>query len=485
MAAITSGGSVLDITSIVSQLITAERRTTQQPLVNKEAAQTAKLSAFGQIKGALSSLQTAAEALGKNDVFGGVKATVSGKGFTATAKAGAATGNHSIEVFQLAKEQRVSTDAATSFVPAAGRLSIQFGTVNESGSFEADAERMASFEFEGGTLAELRDAINNDASLGIKATIVNNGRADQLVLTGAAVNGPATGANMAFKLTGAGGLEGLSYDPGTGAGGNGMYSVQAAQDARLKVDGIEISRGKNTIDDVLESVTLTLNDEPETDVTSLKGTLAVATDNEQARKAVDAFVKAYNEVTDILKSVTAYDTTTRQGSTLTGDSTVRNIQSTLRNALNDALGGLGGVQSLAELGIGSGTKLDKESGQVTVDGKLSLDSAKLDAALSDPNKDLVAFFNGKDGAKGFAATFSERLGGLLDDRTGLIATRTKGIDDSIKSLQEQFNRIDERIVGMEERYRIEFSRLDSLLAGMSQTSSYLAQQLANLPKIGG
>jgi len=37
---------------------------------------------------------------------------------------------------------------------------------------------------------------------------------------------------------------------------------------------------------------------------------------------------------------------------------------------------------------------------------------------------------------------------------------------------------------MEERYRLEFSRLDTLLAGMSQTSSYLAQQLANLPKIG-
>ncbi|WP_068634875.1 flagellar filament capping protein FliD [Thauera butanivorans] len=484
MAAITSGGSVLDITSIVSQLITAERTTTQQPLVTKQAAQTAKLSAFGQIKGALSSLQTAVDALGKNDVFGGVKATVSGKGFTATAKAGTSTGNHSIEVFQLAKEQRVSTDAATSFVPAAGRLSVQFGTVNESGNFEADAERMAAFEFEGGTLAELRDAINQNASLGIKATIVNNGKADQLVLTGAAINGPATGANMAFKLTGTDGLEGLSYDPGTGSTGNGMHSVQAAQDARLKVDGIEISRGKNTIDDVLEGVTLTLNDEPEADVASLKGTLALATDNEAARNAIDAFIKAYNEVTDTLKSLTTYDATTRQGSTLTGDSTVRNIQSTLRNALNDALGGLGGVHSLAELGISSGATTNKETGQVTVDGKLSLDSSKFEAALSNPDKDMTAFFAGKDGAKGFAATFSERLTGLLDSNNGLIATRTKGIDDNIKALEEQYNRIDERIVSMEERYRLEFSRLDTLLAGMSQTSSYLAQQLANLPKIG-
>ena len=483
MAAITSGGSVLDITSIVSQLITAERRTTQQPLVTKEAAQTAKLSAFGQIKGALSGLQTAAEALGKNDVFGGVKATVSGKGFGASAAAGSATGSHSIEVFQLAKEQRISTDATTSFVPGAGRLSIQFGTVNESGSFEADAERMSTFEFEGGTLAELRDAINKDASLGLKASIVNNGRVDQLVLTGAAPNGPATGANMAFKLTGTDGLEGLSYDPSTGASGSAMHSAQAAQDARLKVDGIEISRGRNTIEGVLEGVTLTLNDEPEEGVASLKGTLTVATDNEPARKAVDGFIKAYNEVVDILKSVTAYDSATRQGSTLTGDSTVRNIQSTLRNALNEALGGLGGVHSLAELGIAGGAKMDKESGLVKADGKLELDSAKFTAALENADKDLLAFFSGSGTTKGFAATFSERLGGLLDDN-GLIANRTKGIDDNIKSLKDQFDRIDQRITSMEERYRIEFSRLDTLLAGMSQTSSYLSQQLANLPKIG-
>lgn len=479
MAAITSGGSILDITSIVSQLVAAERQQAQQPLVTKEAAQTAKLSAFGQIKGVLSSLQTSMEALGKDGLFGGVKTTVNGKGFTATAKAGAAVGNHAIEVFQIAKEQRIATDPATSFVPGgAGTLSIQFGTVNEGGTFEGDPERMASFEFAGGTLAELRDAINGDSTLGIRATIVNNGRADQLVLTGS-----ATGENMAFKLSGADGLANLSYDPGMAAPASQLHSVQAAQSARLKVDGIEITRGKNSIDDVIDGITLTLNDEPEGDATSLKGTLAITTDNEQARKAVDAFIKAYNDVNDTLKSLTAYDVKTKTGSTLTGDATVRNIQTTLRNALNDALGGLGDIRSLAEIGIGTGATTDKETGQVTVDGKLSLDSAKFEAALSNPDKDVAAFFAGKDGVQGLAATFSERLTGLLDDKRGVIANRTSSIDDTIQSLQEKYERTEERIQLLETRYRLEFSRLDTLLAGMSQTSTYLSQQLANLPKI--
>lgn len=480
MAAITSGGSILDITSIVNQLITAERRTTQQPLVTKQAAETAKLSAFGQIKGALGSLQTAVDALGKDGLFGGTKATVNGKGFTATTKAGAAVGNHTVEVFQLAKEQRITTDPAASFVPGgAGTLSIQFGTVDESGAFAGDPERMALLDFAGGTLAELRDAINGDPTLGVKASVVNNGKTEQLVLTGT-----ATGENMAFKLTGTDGLADLSYDPGTTAPAGQMQSVQAAQSAKLKVDGIEVSRGKNSIDDLIDGVTLTLNEEPESDVASLKGTLTVATDNEQARKAVDAFIKAYNEVNDTLKSLTAYDASTKTSSTLTGDATARSIQSTLRNALNDALGGLGGIRSLAEIGIGNGATTDKETGKVSVDGKLSLDSAKFEAALSNPNMDVGAFFAGKDGVKGLAATFSERLSGLLDSNGGVIANRTNSIDSNIQSLEEKYDRVEERIQMLETRYRMEFSRLDTLLAGMSQTSSYLAQQLANLPQIG-
>jgi flagellar hook-associated protein 2 len=38
-------------------------------------------------------------------------------------------------------------------------------------------------------------------------------------------------------------------------------------------------------------------------------------------------------------------------------------------------------------------------------------------------------------------------------------------------------------VGIEARYRAQFTALDSLIGSMSSTSSFLNQQLANLPKI--
>ncbi|MCA9233348.1 MAG: hypothetical protein KDA57_22075, partial [Planctomycetales bacterium] len=121
MALSASGlGSGLDINSLVSQLMAVER----QPLTamaRKEASFQAKLSAFGQIKGSLSALQTAANALNDAAKFSATKATVgSDAGFTASTKSGAAAGSYSVQVEQLAKVQRIATAADTSFVPNAG-----------------------------------------------------------------------------------------------------------------------------------------------------------------------------------------------------------------------------------------------------------------------------------------------------------------------------------------------------------------------------
>lgn len=471
MATITTSGSILDIDTLVSGLMTVESRPLTL-LANKEASYQAKLSAFGQIKSALSSLQTATTALNTTDKFAATKATVAGEGFTASSNAGAAAGSYSVDVTQMAKIQRVSTATSSSFVPAAGKLTIEFGTVKDDGgtkSFASDAPpRTAALEFTGSTLEELRDAINNDATLGIKANIVNNGTTNQLVFSGT-----KTGANMAFKLTGEGGLADLSYDPATTpATGDKMYSVQGAQDAILKVDGISITRGNNTISDVIDGVTLTLTKEPTGTATSLSGTLSIAADQSTAKTAVEAFIKAYNEAQSTLKSLTAYNTETETAATLTGDSTARNIQSQLRNAVTATFGGLGSASTLSQIGI-----------SFAKDGTLSLDSTKFNKAMSDPAMDVGALFAGTDKVDGFADAFGKKLTSFLDTE-GVLASRTKGIDASIKSLTKQYDAMETRLETMEARYRKQFSSLDTLLSGLSQTSSYLSQQLANLPKIG-
>ena len=247
------------------------------------------------------------------------------------------------------------------------------------------------------------------------------------------------------------------------AGSNTSYVLQASQDARINVDGITVTRGSNTISDVLEGVTLTLTKE-----TTAAASLSVAEDFGGARSAIDAFVKAHNDTQTTLKNLTNYNAETRTAATLTGDSSARSIQSQVRNLVGGALSGLGDTTRLADIGI----TFDK-------DGKLTVDSSKLDAALKDPNRDVAAFFTGSGDTKGLAATVSDGLKNFIDTG-GLLAGRTEGLNASIKMIGKQREAFEARLESVQKRYQAQFTALDSTIASMTQTSNYLTQQLASL-----
>ena len=105
------------------------------------------------------------------------------------------------------------------------------------------------------------------------------------------------------------------------------------------------------------------------------------------------------------------------------------------------------------------------------------------AALTDPGKDVAALFaQTASGNPGIAVRFDTSLAGIVGP-SGLIGGRTEGIDASIKDLQKRAAALNLRLEQIERRYRAQFTALDTLVASMTQTSAYLSQQLANLPKI--
>lgn len=429
-------GSGLDINGLVGQLMSLERRPLAG-LATKEASYQTKLSAFGQLKNVLSALQTAANALKDAAKFSATKATVSADaGFTASATTSAAKGSYSVVVNNLAAAQRVATDKNISFTPGSGQLSVTIGASTKT------------LDFSGGTVEQLRDAING-GDLGITASVIDNGTAKQLVLTG-----KNTGTASAFSVTGLG-IE------------TGLYQIQPAENATLTVDGISITRASNTIDNVIEGVTLTLTKE-----TATAGTVTVAEDTTGARSAIEGFVKAYNDANKAIKDLTAFNAETRKASTLTGDSTARSIQTDLRNIVGDSIAGLPGVSRLSDIGV-----------SFKADGTLTIDSAKLDAALKDPAKKVGSYFAGVADTTGFAEAISSKVENYIRS-DGLLAGRTDGINASIKALEKQREALNTRLEKFEARYRAQFTALDSMVANLTQTSNFLTQQLANLPKIG-
>lgn len=461
-------GSGLDINSLVSQLMTLEARPATL-LNNREASYQARLSAFGQLKSVLSPMQSALSSLKSASNFQAMRATV-GDGTVASALASttATKASYSLEVQQIAQGQRVVSNATTAPSVAAGTLTFNFGSYatdvtdpdNPVTSFTQTSSRTVTLEPGKDKLSDLRDAIN-DAKIGVRAQIVKNGSVDQLIIAG-----DTEGKRGGFQITGSDGLAGFSYDASTGATST-LDQLEKAQDAIIKLNGVSLTRSTNSITDAVDGVTLNL----------LKGdpgkttTLSVAPDRSAVKSAIESLVKAYNEFNTTSRELTSYNPENKTSAILTGDATARSIQSQVRNALGAPFGGTGGVSTLSELGI-----------TFNRDGSLSLVSSKLDTALNDPDKKVGEFFTGADGKGGLANSLNARLDGILKSG-GVLESRADGINRSIKAIDEQRERLGMRLEMVEKRYRAQFSALDALVGAMSQTSSYLSQQLANLPKI--
>ena len=474
MATISSlgSGSGLDLSGLLTSLMTAEQRPLTA-LQTKEASYQARISAYGSLSGALSSLQTAASAMvpGTNvtlaEKFQTATANVADSTIaTASATTSAVAGTYTLEVSSLAKTHRLVSPASTnpaivSGLAAGGTLSIQIGSLSGA-TYTADTSKNLDVTIAAGsTLENVRDAINAAATDGrVMATIINGTSGKQLILTSG-----ASGTASVMKLTGDATLgTGFDFDPATGTGNLSQTASggQAASDAAFTLNGIAATSSTNNVSGVLDGVTLTLTKE-----TTTATTLTVSkSQTSSINSALTAFVKAYNDANTTMNNLGAYNAETKKGSILTGNSTLRSSQYMVRNLIfNTTLGGTSEYQRLSNIGV-----------SMNKDGTLSLDSSKLSAAIS---KDFssVASLVSKIGT-----AFDDGIDGLIST-TGSVTAATAATKRQITDITKQQRVVADRLVAIEARYRAQFTALDTLIAGMKQTSSYLTTQLANLPQI--
>jgi flagellar hook-associated protein 2 len=376
-------GSGLDVNAIVEKLMSIERRPLDA-LAKQQATFQSKISAYGVVKGALSALQTAINGLTGGSAFRTMAATLSDEALgSVVTGAGAVAGSHSIEVTALAQAHRIASSGFVSHADTvgSGTLTFTFGTWSGT-AFTVNGEAAAATVAIGpgqSSLAGIRDAVNA-AKIGVTASIVDDGTpaGKRLVFTS------STGADMSLKVTvadddgnalDAAGLSQLAYDPaGTPGAGRNLEQKVAAQSASVIIDGITVVKRTNVVADAIEGVTLTL---AKTNV-GAPATLTVSANAEGAQKAMDAFVKAYNDVQKTIATLTRYDAAKQQASVLTGDAAVRSVQDKLRGIVAGGIAGASGtpgeLASLVQAGV-----------KTAADGTITLDAAKFGSLLaSDP-----------------------------------------------------------------------------------------------------
>ena len=370
-------GSGLNVTSLVSQLMATQ----QQPLHNlqtQQATYQAEISAYGSLAGTLSTLQTDASNLSSTNLYSAYTATASASGFfTSSANATASAGSYGLAITNLAQANKLASNthyASTSTTVGSGTVTFQFGTTTAGSppTFSPSATQGAqtlTIDSAHNSLAGISAAINS-ANVGVTASVANDGSGYRLVLTS-----NNSGAANSLKVSTTGSLSALSYDPT--AGSNSMTQTVAGKDAAFTLDGMAMTSASNTVTNAIQGVSLTL-----TQPTTTPLTLTVAANTALIQSAVQSFVTDYNAAQASIKSLTAYNATTKTAAILTGDSTVMSVQTQLRAILNTPLSTAGGgLNNLADVGI-----------TFNKDGTLALNTATLGSVLADPSKNIATLF---------------------------------------------------------------------------------------------
>jgi flagellar hook-associated protein 2 len=462
-------GSNLDVNGIINQLMAAE----SQPLValaTKEAKYQSQLSALGQIKAALSSFQSAAKGLTSATDSDAFTASSSDTAvLTASADSEATKGSYSLSVFGLATAQQLVATGQSGTADAIGSgaattVTIRFGTIS-GGTFDSGtglysgatftantskSEIEISLDDTNNTLVGIQDAIN-ELQAGVTAKIIYDGSGSPYRLTLAADNTGASNS-MQIDVSGDASISALlAYDP---AGTQNLSQTAAAADAAVTVDGISISSESNTLSDVAPGATFTLKDTGDATVT-------IDRDTSKMRSSLETLAKAYNDLNKAVAENTAFE------ATLQGDAAALSVQRQIRSALGAAQSGISSTYStLSQLGL-----------SFERSGSIAFDSSKFQSAVTASPTEV----------RDLVAAFGSSLGTLADnlvDDTGPINSRTDGLNRSIDDINDRREVIGRRLQRTEERLRAEFTALDTLISSLLSTSTYLQQQLANLPKPG-
>jgi flagellar hook-associated protein 2 len=451
-------GSGLDLSTILDNLEAAEKATLT-PISTQQSSYTAKLSAYGTLKSALVSFQTANTTLNSADLFTATTTSSSSSAFSATTTGNAIAGKYTISVSQLAQAQTLTTtgtqaDNKTAIASADSSITIQQGGGKDPVKIDISAANSS--------LSGIRDAINK-ADAGVSASIINVGNGQyRLSIT---ANDTGSDNAMSISVSGDSTLQSfMGYDAsGTG---NGMEESVTAQNAKLTVNNVAIENSSNTISDALEDITLNLND-----TTSGNQTLTIAKDTSKSESAINAWVTAYNALQDTFSSLTKYtavdagtDAQDTSNGALLGDTTLRTIQTQLKSMLSSSTGS-SAYKTLAQIGVTSDPST----------GKLTVDSTKLESALKTNSADIKDMFVGDGKTTGITTTMGSNLTSWLST-TGIIQAATDGVSKTLNNLTTQYNDASTRIDTLMARYKAQFTQLDVLMSSLNSTSSYLTQQ---------
>jgi flagellar hook-associated protein 2 len=461
--------SGMDSASIVDNYVNVEKIPIARIQKQQDDVKT-KISSLGNLKSRLASLQAVADDLKKN----GVRVnTVQGENtaFTATPDSKALPGNYNVKVTSLASAAKwMSSGLSSASLASEGlregkfRISVD-GVAYGDTTNPLDASDKYFTVTEGMSLESVATAINSKGGP-FAASVVEASDGKHIVLAGtrlgytppddpsdpvAVAAAKAAALSVSFEETGAVGVS-LS---------SGAATLSAPTNATVVLDdALAFERRTNSLTDVLPGVKLDLKS-----LTAAGGeNLIVTQDNAASKGRVQKLVDAINGVFSLIDLSTT-STAGKPGepgtaAPLAGDTTLRRIRSLIGSVVSPKVVDGSSINGLADLGV----TFDK-TGYVG----FNPNSVDFNKVLAERPETVAQFFQ-KEG--GFAASISS----IVLSSNSMVATRTKGLNDSTRVMQARIDQIQKNVDAFKLRMQTSFQSMETIISKMNSIGSYMSQQ---------
>ncbi len=267
--------------------------------------------------------------------------------------------------------------------------------------------------------------------------------------------------------------------------------ISTAQDAIVEIQGIRVQRPSNSIDDLIDGVTLQLRAAYDRTVR-----ITVEPDRELVKNSLIDLVYRYNQlITEIniltrneqavIDEITYFPDDEREDAlarlgTMQGDLTLNSLKSRLQTVMMNAYPTSAGsaLTLLAQMGISTNASGPGGAFQASrLRGYLEISESRLDAALQTEIAAVKELF-GTD--TDFDQVVDSGVGFEIDQLSrpfvqvgGIIATRTGTIDSSISRTETRIEREDDRLVDRETELRMDFGRMQGALNTMQENQRTL------------
>ncbi len=437
--------------SIVSSLVSLKKSTKVTPINNKEALKELEVTGLSSLKSSMTSLADHLKTISDGSAINKrtVETSLSEENpeFGYELKSDVSNCSHDIAVKQLAYGTKIKGSASSeNFFSEqdadgntvyrsrnSGQISFTVGTGDDAESFSIDISENDSLST---IMKKISEAEGND-SVSMNYVVGSDGSINFMLQSS------KTGDGKDLRLSGDTNLLGISGD-------GSDNEIQGAQNAKMLVDGIEVSSATNKFKDQVSGLELTAKKVSKTDD---EGNYA------------NTFVSKFNSLMSTCDKLYSKNTYTNgkcnyDGGDLAGDPICQSVKNSLKNVINNYVSSDG--KTLYQMGI-----------SINKSGTLEVDSSKLESTLS----------SNYDGFINVMKDLSDKLTTSVElytkSSTGILTKRSEAANNEWKDLKSKLSSMDEYMKNYEDRLRKKYTSLDTILANMNTNMSYISSILTS------